>query len=141
MMQCGTDQGETKHYNYTIKNNSSHKVELVPYFNNQADYSAKVTISNNESFNLKKDDDPPYYGSLSMYNIFIKPTALQNLTQVEIVFDNTKKVIYEDCRQNGGCESKPKNIFNPIYSDELIETYTITAEDYQNATDCGGNCY
>jgi len=34
-----------------------------------------------------------------------------------------------------------RNIFNPIYNDEQIETYTITPEDYQIATDCNGICY
>ncbi len=141
IISCGTDQGESKHYNYTIKNSSNQKVELVPYINGQVDYSAKVSIDINKDFNLQKDDFPPYQGGLVMYGIFLDPKKLGTLTQVEIVFNNNKKIIYDDCKQNGNCTSQPRNIFNPIYSDELNETYTITAEDYQNATSCGGNCY
>jgi len=137
LISCGTDQGEAKHYNYTIENKSNQKVDIIPFINGQVDYSAKVSIDINNSFNLQKDDYPPYQGGLVMYGIFLDPKTLGTLTQVEIVFNNNKKIIYNDCKQNGNCSSQPRNIFNPIYSNELNENYTITPEDYQNAIDCG----
>jgi hypothetical protein len=62
------------------------------------------------------------------------------LTHLEITFNNSKKIIYEECAINSNCNTLPKNIFRAEFSSEQTEVYTITPEDYQNAVDCGGNC-
>ena len=141
IMRCGTDQGENKNFDYTIKNESGMKIELVPYYNGQISYINKLILNQNEIINLKKEVSPPYNDGLLMSSFFINTPSSGNLTHVEVVFNNTKKIIYQECTETNPCFNQTRNIFNPIYNDEQIETYTITSEDFQNATDCNGNCY
>ncbi|MBC7475127.1 MAG: hypothetical protein H7263_12605 [Candidatus Sericytochromatia bacterium] len=61
-------------------------------------------------------------------------------THLEFVFNNSKRMIYEECSVTSNCNFLPRNIFRPEFNNEQTEIYTITTEDYQNAVDCGGNC-
>ncbi len=140
MIQCGTDQEETKYFDYSIKNNSGSKIDLVPYFNGQANYSLKVSLAKDGIINLKKEVKPPYNDGLLMSSFFVTPSS-GHVTHIEVVFDNKKRVIYQECMETNQCFNQPRNIFNPVYNDKEVETYTITSEDSQNATNCGGNCY
>ncbi|RTY65577.1 hypothetical protein EKL97_14235 [Flavobacterium sp. LS1P28] len=74
------------------------------------------------------------------YIPFLGSSVQNNLTHIEITFNNTKKVIYQECTATNQCFNQARNIFNPMFRDERTEVYTITPEDYQNAQDCGGNC-
>ena len=142
MIRCGTDQGETKTYNYTIKNNSNLKVELVPYFNGIVNHNQKKILQKNEIIDLQKKVIAPYNDGINMTSFFTtNQPYLGSITHIEVVFDNSKKVIYQECTDTNQCFNQPRNIFNPIYNDNETEVYTITTEDYQNATDCNGNCY
>ncbi|MBA5247528.1 hypothetical protein H1R16_04550 [Marnyiella aurantia] len=140
LSQCRTDQGDTKYYEYSIKNKSNSKIDLIPYFNGQVNYNSKISIVQDGSIALKKEVDPPYNDGLLMSSFFVTPTS-GILTHVEVVFDNSKRVIYQDCTESNQCFNQPRNIYNPIYNNELKVTYIITPEDYQNAISCGGNCY
>ncbi len=133
-----TEQGEVRNYNYTITNNSGVMVEMIPYFSGVKDGNYKVIINNGEKFNKTYTDRPPYKGLLMFAIPFYGSKS--NLTHIEITFNNSKKIIYQGCTETNQCFNQPRNIFNPIFSDEQTETYIITPEDYQNAVDCGGNC-
>ncbi|WP_016990507.1 hypothetical protein [Flavobacterium sp. ACAM 123] len=135
-----TEQGEDRKYNYTITNNSGVIIEMIPYFSGKKDVKYKITINNDEKFNKVYTDQPPYTGGLVMDAILFSGSNQNNLTHIEITFNNYKKIIYQGCTETNQCFNQPRNIFNPIFSDERTETYIISLEDYQNAIDCGGNC-
>lgn len=139
---CGTDLGGERTFNYTIANTSGVKIEMIPYYNGAKDITNKVILNNADKINKTFTDIPPYSAYFRMYKIpFVDlSTNLNNITHIEITFNNSKKIIHEGCTQINQCSNQSRNIFNPIFSDERTETYTITPEDYQNAIDCGGNC-
>lgn len=64
-------------------------------------------------------------------------SSLLDLMHLEIVFKNSKKVIYEGSSENFNCDSQPRNIVYGSFSNEQTEIYTITPEHYQNVIDCG----
>lgn len=135
----GTDQGEVVYWNYKIINNSGIAVELIPYYNGVKNKDKKINLTNNKFSELNIKSVPPLYGSIKMSDFFYYPD-LGRLSQVEIVFNNTKKVIYDTCFETSNCNALSRNLFNEIFNDTKTEIYTITPEDYQNAIDCGGNC-
>ena len=107
------------------------------------DLTETVILENNQSINKRETDRPPYGGR----RLFMHTTPflyslnhIYSVSEVEIVFDNKKKTIHRGCTQENQCVI-PRDLYNDIYSDEFTETYTITPEDYENATDCGGDCY
>jgi hypothetical protein len=137
-----TEQGEDRKYNYTVTNNSGAMIEMIPYYGGTKDITNKVTINISDEINKTYTDRPPYGGAFRMqYAPFFGSSSIQNdLTHIEITFNNSRKLIYQECTETNQCFNQSRNIFNPIFSDERTETYTITPEDYQNAVDCGGNC-
>nr|WP_314490426.1 hypothetical protein [uncultured Chryseobacterium sp.] len=140
VIQCGTDQGESIEYTYNILNASGKNVKLIPYVNGNKEVENSITLQNNQTFTKKYVYTPPGAAGFTMTGLFNK-TAIGSITHVEVVFDNSKKVIYQGCTESNQCFNQPRNIFNPIYNDEQVETYTITSEDNQNAVSCNGNCY
>lgn len=136
-----TEQGEDRKYNYTITNNSGVIIEMIPYYNGVKDIANKVILKNTDKINKIFTDTPPYGGGLLMQYIPFSDSSIQNnLTHVEITFNNSKKIIYQQCTESNQCFNQTRNIFNPIFSNERIKNYIITPEDLQNALDCGGNC-
>jgi hypothetical protein len=136
-----TEQGEDRKYNYTITNNSGVMIEIIPYYSGAKDITNKVILNNADKIDKTFTDTPPYGGGLLMQYIPFSGSSIQNnLTHIEITFNNSKKIIYQECTETNQCFNQSRNIFNPIFSNERTETYTISPEDYQNAVDCGGNC-
>ena len=136
-----TEQGEDREYDYTVANNSGVTIEIIPYYSGIKDITNKVIINNTDKINFKHTDRPPYGGSPRMSGVpFSGSPTKFNLTHIEITFNNSKKIIYQDCTETNQCSNQPRNIFNQIFSDEQTENYSITPEDYKNAVDCGGNC-
>lgn len=140
LFSCGTDQGEERKYNYSIINKSGSTIEIIPYYDGIKKIEHKISINDNNLINKTYTEVTPYQGGLTMGGFFIKSSIIEPLTQVEIVFNNSKKVVYEVCSESFNCNADPRNIFNITHNLELIEIYTITPEDYTNATDCGGDC-
>jgi hypothetical protein len=137
-----TEQGEDRKYNYTVTNNSGAVIEMIPYYSGTKDITNKVILNKADKINKTFTDKPPYGGAFRMqYTPFFGSSSIQNnLTHIEITFNNLKKIVYQDCIEANQCFNQPRNIFNLMFSDERTEVYTITPEDYQNATDCGGDC-
>ena len=130
------DMGESKHYKYTIANNSGTNIEIIPYISGVKNINQKKIISNGDSLQKELEVQPPYTSGLTMRHLI---TDSYDLTAIEIIFNNNKKIIYEVC-PNLICTNK-RNIFDVESANDNIEIYTITPEDFQNATDCNGNCY
>ncbi len=133
---------ESKIYNYKISNNSGYTIVIVGYKDDAKDLINKTTIENGKNIYSKKRVDYPAPNFLTMSEVISKDEKIV-YPKIEIIFNNSKKTIFSNCKFTAtGIENcdEPRNIFRPEYNDEESELYTITPEDYQNATDCGGNC-
>ena len=133
------DMGESKYYDYIIENKSSKQITFIPYSDGNILLDKKVLLDNNKTLN-KTYKDKPLYKGFSMADVIFS-NRINNLSHIEIVFDNNRKIIYKQCTLEFNCNENPRNIFNTANNDEEKETYTINIEDYQNAIDCNGNCY
>lgn len=150
---CGTDQGESIDYTYSISNNAGQNIKLVPYINGVPEMENAITLANNEKFTKKYTYNPPGAAGFNMTGLF-KATAAGSITHVGVIYNNNHinlfTVFSEQCPTCANIPNNPypiiyneniRNLFNISFNDEQVETYSITSEDYQNATDCGGNCY
>ena len=129
--------GGTDTYDYSIINNSQRTVTMFVYKNDVRDTSSKIILQHGERLQEKFEDSQPA-GGFSMWALF-NSQASGYTSDIEIIYDNSKTTLYHRCIDY--LCSDPRNLFDNTHNDEFIETYTITPEDYQNATDCGGNCY
>jgi hypothetical protein len=134
---------ESKIYNYTISNNSGYTIAIVGYDTNSVkDLAKKITLENGKKISNRKKVDYPAPNPLKMSEVISKDGRIE-YSKIEIIFNNSKKTIFSNCKfTETGIENcdEPRNIFRPEYNDQQTEVYTITPEDYQNATDCGGDC-
>ena len=135
--KCGTDQGEPKKYNYSIINSSGTLIEIIPYSNGIRYNDKKIILNNTQLINKIDIDYPPYNGG---FRIVFALFPNLSVDKIDIIFNSTEKVSYEDCSPINNCNAQPRNVFNNEFHNESTEVYTITPEDYQNAIDCGGNC-
>ena len=55
-----TEQGGDRNHNYTIINNSSVEIEIIPYYNGMKNISNKVILNNADKINKTFTDTPPY---------------------------------------------------------------------------------
>jgi hypothetical protein len=85
-----------KNYNYSI-NNSGVKVELIPTFNGIKSLEKKVDLKTELSLIKKHTDYPIYTSPLSLPSMFNDFGRQGALTQLEITFNNSKKIIYSEC--------------------------------------------
>ena len=138
MLSCGTDQNPPRIENFTIINNSNYSVDIVPYSapNGTEILSSKLTLVLGFIYKRQFKSYAPSY-EMSFFETTIS-NNLFPLQKVDIVFNNLKKTTYFSC-DDGVC-SEPRNIFNNSDDFLLDEVYIITNEDYENATNCGGNC-
>ncbi|WP_039965516.1 hypothetical protein [Bergeyella zoohelcum] len=126
-------------YHYVIKNESGVDIVFIPYENDQPIVAKKVMLKNNR-FIDKRFIASAGHERLTMDEVLFD--HYNEATHIEIVFNNQKKVLYEGCHidfQN--CLNNPRSIFYYKFNDDYNSIYTVTAEDYQNAVDCNGNCY
>lgn len=144
LVKCGTDSFvDPRTDNYTIDNKSGVTVTFIPYINDNIDLGRKVVLENNKSLNRKETFIEPN-GGLGMTDVLFdyKTNPYTGIiTHVEVVFGNNKKVVYKACSPTYNCNSNPRSIFHSEFNSDVTETYVVTAEDYQNAVDCGGNCH
>ena len=138
LCSCPTEIGDEVVYNYSVVNQTDKVIEIIPYQNpgnGLPELSKKIIIQPGGKFEKITEDSPPYSTGAS----FQRALYDGYLQKLDIVFNNNRKITYESC-VNLLC-SDPKNIFHFTHNDENTEVYTITPEDYQNATPCNGNCY
>lgn len=121
-------------YNYTIVNNSSQVLEIIPY-NPQGTLSMlkKIVLAPGQIINKGFRDRAPYVG----YD-FTRFIDAGYTPKIEFVFNNAKRIIYERC-PDALC-SNPRNIFHFQNNIGQVQVYTITDDDFNVAIDCGGNC-
>jgi hypothetical protein len=134
---CGTDQGESRTYDYSVINNSGGTIEIIPYENGIKREDRKRVLVNTQKVNKQITIFPPSGGGFRMITTLFPDFVAD---RIDIIFAGTKKISHFECSPSNSCNNQPNNIFNDVFSDEQTEVYAITAEDFQNATDCGGPC-
>ena len=139
IISCGTDQNPSKSYNYSIVNNSSYVIEIVPYnIQGVKEIQKKITIPIGGVLNRFFNDTSPPQG-FNFQSMIVTTNGIGYLTSVDFIFNNLKKTNYNTCISIE-CASPPRNIFNLNYNFGQNQVYIITNSDYDAATDCGGNC-
>ena len=145
---CACEPGHIIDYNYTIINNSGKTVTIIPYVNGNKDLQNAIKLNQGDKIHKKYRYTPPGGAGYSMSNLLPN-----NSGYVAFVYDNDKIDVFsiysEQCTNcptisNNSIGIKysenNRNPFNSQFSNETNEVYYITPEDYQSATDCGGNC-
>ncbi|OUD36946.1 hypothetical protein [Flavobacterium sp. FPG59] len=142
----GCEPGSVIDYDYTIVNDSGKTVILIPFLNGEKDFKNAITLNQGEKINKKYRYTPPGGAGYSMVNL-LKSDYIAFVYNTEKI--NIFSIYSEQCTtcpsiSNNAISIKytenNRNPFNSKFNDEETEVYTITAEDYQNAQDCGGNC-
>ena len=123
-------------YDYTFQNNSGYSLEVVPYDNGLPLYSKRISVPINAKIQKLYKDGAPYNG-YSMAILLFEG----NVYELDIVFNNQKKIHYKSCSDTNDCNADPRNIFSNANNGVGTQIYTVSATDYQNATLCNGNCY
>jgi hypothetical protein len=139
-LSCGTDQGETKTYTYSARNESGVLIKILAYNSlsttpHEIIYS--TTLENgNEIKKIFEDGLPPRGYNFSAF--FANLNGRRAITDsIKVIYNNTK---YKSFISEINCSGEFRNPLNTcIYSDSE-EIFTFTVEDYENAEDCNGNC-
>lgn len=121
----GTDQGEGKFYEYTIRNESGKNIEISSYRNIYPERNTAIIIQLKNEEELKKtfqDNLPP-----SGYNFGV----FFNGDSLIINYNNERKQVFTFPTENDR---------NPFFYTGTDVTYIFTEQDYENAEDCNGNC-
>ena len=128
----GTDQGESRKYNYKVINESGKSIIVKSFFDHNPSITPIITsIGVGKEIIKSETDYPPSYGETDFRRFFG-----EGRDSIVVIYDNEKKesFLYE-CDNN--------NMRNPlsfcIYNN-LEEIFIFTEEDYNNAEDCNGNC-
>lgn len=122
---CGTDLGEGKFYNYSIRNESGKDITIYSY---RTIYPIRekpiiIQLANGESLTKTYQDALPPTGY--DFGVFFEGDS------IIINFNNEKKQVFT---------FKTNNERNPFWYGGISETFIFTEQDYQNAEDCNGNC-
>ena len=131
-MRCGTDQGSSKTYVYTVKNTSGYNLKIYAYLNEIV--SPTITLINNGEELTKKYEDfnPPSGYDFSRF--FDPLRTAMGRDSIMIIYNNEKKQNFKS-----KCDTD-RNPLNFCEYSGLRETFIFTNEDYENAEDCGGPC-
>lgn len=131
-LSCGTDQGETKTYIYTVKNESGVSIKLKGYKNNINTAPTIIQLENNQELTKTFKDGLPPRGPYGFSDFFQSDSLI-------VLFNNNKKIVYLwESRCENGNDRNPLN--SCFHSNNEVETFIFSVEDYENAEDCIGNC-
>lgn len=145
-ISCGPDMGETKTYTYTVRNESGVQIKILAYYSY---YSLNLNavrhtillhttlLNSGEQITKQYQDFLPPRG-YNFSSFFANLNGIRSITDsIKVIYNNTKfKSFISETNCNGGFRN-PLNTC--IYSD-TEETFIFTADDYENAEDCIGNC-
>lgn len=131
-LSCGTDQGETKTYTYTVRNESGVSIKLKGYKSGVNTSPYIIQLENNQDLTKTFEDELPPRGPYKFSDFFQSDSLI-------VLFNNQKKTLYllETRCENGNNRNPLNSCFHSINE---VETFIFTQEDYGNAEDCNGNC-
>lgn len=137
-LACGTDQGITDTYIYTVRNESGVLVKVLAYnsFSSTPEEVIFTTTLENEDEITKKYKDglPPRGYKFS--DFFGKSNGGSVSDSIKVIYNNLKYKNFNSKNCTGG-ERNPLNICAYQGTEEI---FVFTIEDYENAEDCNGNC-
>ena len=134
MLGCwGTDQGPTRTYTFTVKNESGKNIQIKAYLSSYPDVTPIITsLPIGKEIVKKNIDHPPYFG-YSFQDFF--GTMKSPRDSMVVIFDMAKIVSFN----NENCDDN-RNPLNFCEYRNLEETFIFTEQDYENAEPCNGNC-
>lgn len=135
MMGCwSTDQGSTRTYTYTVKNESGTDIIISSYMSYYPDVSPiKMNLLNGEEKTQTYEDFNPPRG-YTFQRFFGNDDNQRD--SIVIVYGKKKFSSFK----SEGCSGSARNPLNFCVYRELQETFVFVKEDYENAEDCNGNC-
>ncbi|WP_413511205.1 hypothetical protein [Myroides odoratus] len=150
LMNC--EAGNSVTYNYTLENQSGVPIRLKLY---SLDEEGKISLTtymnldNGEKFEKKTKLYPPSF-DYNFVDFFRQRDGTPNT--MEVIYNNQKKTVFFEQRYTNvvknTCEDTfgkevpcdPRNLLNTFIYSNVNEHYIFTAEDYQQAEDCKGDC-
>jgi len=150
LVNCEGDGPVT--YRYTLENQSGVSITLKPFFYDDTgrNIPRKEIILNNEQKIEKKEKIYPPSIDYNFVDFF--RTKEGRINKLEVIYDNKKKKVLllqrGSEKAKGMCETEfgvevpcdSRNILNINIYRNVNEHYIFTAEDYQQAEDCKGDC-
>lgn len=128
----GTDQGEGKFYEYTIKNESGVNIAIEAYFQSFPNTPPKSIFLDNgdELTQTYQDVLPPspydfghFFGEVD-----------RRRDSIKVIYNNLKVDFL-----NGECDNERSPLNNCIYR-STKEIFVFTEQDFENAQPCNNNC-
>jgi len=128
---CGTDQGEGETYIYTLINSSGHNIKIEAFNLTSREEVSKITyLENGEEITKKFTSPAPPMQEYYSYVGFFEGDS------IIITYDNEKRKVFV----LETCEGDSRNPINICLYSNLIETFTFSEEDFENAAPCDGDC-
>lgn len=151
LVSCEGDDPVT--YRYTLENQSGVPIQLKLYSMDKerglVSVPTYIYLENGEKMVKKEKMYPPSI-SYNFVDFFRQKEG--NPNTLEVMYSNQKKTVYfqqhytsvvkNTCVDDFGNEvpCDPRNILNTFIYRNVTEHYIFTAEDYQQAEDCKGDC-
>lgn len=139
-LSCGTDQGETKTYTYTVRNESGVLIKVLAY-NTLSTSPSEIIYSTilekgNELKKTFEDGLPPR--SYNFNSFFANLNGRRAITDsIKVIYNNTK---FKNFISEINCSEGLRNPLNTCIYSDTEEIFIFNVEDYENAEDCIGNC-
>lgn len=140
LLSCGTDQGETKTYTYTVRNESGVLIKVLAYNTLSATPSEIIystTLENGNEIKKTFEDGLPPRG-YNFSSFFANLNGRRAITDsIKVIYNNTK---FKSFISEINCSEGFRNPLNTCIYSETEEVFIFNVEDYENAEDCIGNC-
>jgi hypothetical protein len=130
---CGENFGEVDVYHYSMENKSGRSMVIKSYRSDFPEVTPEITsLAIDEKLEkVFKDGLPP-----SGYDFKVFLAGSRFYDSLIIIYANERMTIFKaECNQN---QRNP--IDYCIHSDDFVEDFVFTEEDYNIATECGGPC-
>ena len=140
-------------YHYAIENQSGVDIKLKIYYRTKDDRAVDIKyLALNNGQKIEKTHKN--YGAPDEY-YFADFFEINNeiINTVEVIYDSHRRTVFEQQRVKSIVDNKceilvsgeevpcnPRNFLNIFYYQGVNEHYIFTAEDYEEAEDCNGDC-
>lgn len=131
----GPDMGDGTLYTYTIKNESGKNITIKA---NRIGFPNNPPVITNLSIGEKLTKTYRAYPPSGSYEFsdFFADENTRIIDTITVIYDNTKFRGFK-----GVCgDGNNRNLLNPCIYNGTDVTFIFTAQDYEDAQDCNGNC-
>ncbi|WP_430614436.1 hypothetical protein [Flavobacterium sp. JP2137] len=149
LMSC---EGDPINYQYIVENQSGVPIQLKLYTlsaDGQVSLIRYINLDNGQTIEKRAKRYRPS-SEYDFVEFFRQDEGSPNA--MEVIYNNQKKTVFflqrytsvvkNTCEDDFGREvpCDPRNLLNTFIYSNINEHYIFTAEDYQQADDCKGNC-